>query len=242
MRSAADISRYRRTDLCDFTFGKRVAHDLATSPRIIRHDSTGLVRAGCGTVGIREQLAAGWLLVWRSAAEHINHDDGEIMSKRKKYVPRPVSTIGGLAIIDRRNRIDELKNKLTDEQLADLSIAFRLAYQCMVDGHATEENWAVVVSSLNIALVLSESGYGAEYQTIISDALAGAWRAKQRADKGMSWGFDGDGQQAIKRALSVHEDQIADTPKHALVDAIKEVHLRYTNGQNYQGEKTECLA
>jgi hypothetical protein len=156
------------------------------------------------------------------------------MSKRKPYRPRPVSAIGGLFAIDKRNRLDSLKQTLDDEQLADLGLAYRLAYQSMVDGNASEMAWSTVVGSLNIGLILAERGFGSEYTKSFVAALDACWRAKRRADDVGAWGFDGAGQQAIKFALGVHDAQVEEAPKYALTEAIAEVHRRYENGSNYQ--------
>jgi hypothetical protein len=160
------------------------------------------------------------------------------MAKRHKaYHPRPVNPFGGLVAIDRKNRIDELSAPLTDEQIANLGICYRVAYQCMVDGNASEENWATIVSALNVSLTLAERGIGDEYIQAINRALAGAWRAKLREDQGKGWGFDGESQQAIKFALEIADAQCESAPKFALIQAIQSVRDKIERGETYQEEK-----
>lgn len=157
------------------------------------------------------------------------------MKKRtKKYRPRHASIIGGLGVIDRKQQIAVLHQKLGPVQMTDLSLAFRLAFQNMIGGCANEEQWSTCVGSLNIAMVLAERGFGLEHEPLLVKALDGAFRARLRAERGKGWGFDGEVIQAIKEAYDVHEAQMDLATRADIIDAIAEVHRRMDEGIVYQ--------
>ena len=159
------------------------------------------------------------------------------MSKpRKKYLPRAINPLAGFAAIQGAHDRADRKNPLTSDQSTDLGLAYRLAFDAMCTGHASEEHWAVVACSLNIAAALSNAEIGGEYQEAIDRALAGAFRSKLRASSGNGWGFDGEAMTAIKFALDVHDAQIEEASKQELVDAIAEVHRRANEGIIFKDE------
>lgn len=156
-------------------------------------------------------------------------------SKRSKaYRPRPVSATGGLFAIQKALDDTAQHKSLDDDQLADLSIAFRIAFQNMLTGGADEQQWSICVCSLNIALILAESGIGAEFEGVINKALEGAFRTKIRAGRTGSWVLDGDAQQAIKAAFEVHEAQLLIATRAELKGAIFEVRRRIDSGDVFK--------
>lgn len=157
---------------------------------------------------------------------------------RKKRTLRPVSPVGGIAAIFRRHDAAELLQPMSDEQITDPSVAFRMAFAQMLGGHASEQNWCVCgcvcVCSLDIALILCEYGIGEQYLPEINRALEGAFRAKLRAGRTGRWGFDGEAIQAIKTAFEIREEQIKIASKQQLREAIREVHRRDAAGNVFQ--------
>lgn len=147
--------------------------------------------------------------------------------------PLPVSTVSevcaALALYDADPR-----RPLSDDQVRDLGLNYRMAFRAMLNGGATEERWSICVCSLNIALVLAERGLGEEYIPRINEALAGAFRAKVRAGSIGSWGFDGPAIQAIKDAFDVHDEQLTLATKNETRAALHEVHRRADEGNVYQ--------
>jgi hypothetical protein len=159
---------------------------------------------------------------------------GNKKPRNKAYRPRPISMIGGIDIIAKRHDVTELMQPMSDGQITDLAVAFRLAFQQMLNGGASEENWCVCVCSLNIAMVLAERGIGEQYIGEINQSLEGAFRAKVRAGRTGAWGFDGDAIQAIKLAYEIHEEQLKLAAKHEIVGALREVHRRADAGNVFK--------
>lgn len=154
--------------------------------------------------------------------------------RKKAYRPKPVSDFGGLAVIDAHYRAASLNQLLSDDQITDLGIAYHMAFKDMVNGHANEQNWAIVVASLNIAVVLAERVAGGEYLACIVQAMEGAMRAKARAAKSGQWGFDGDAIKDIQTALEIHDAQVECSTKAEMRAALIEVRRRVSTGHTYQ--------
>ncbi|WP_136419945.1 hypothetical protein [Herbaspirillum sp. ST 5-3] len=149
------------------------------------------------------------------------------------YRALPISTVGEIhADFVRFN--NDIRRPLNDEQVAELGIGYRMAFSMVLAGQSTAENWAMIVCSLNIGLILSEWGMGIEHCDLFKAALEGASRAKYRGDKTGKYGFDGAAIQAIQDAFDVHEAQIQIATKRDLVAAVKEVHRRAEAGIAYR--------
>ena len=158
------------------------------------------------------------------------------MKKRnKKHRPGPVSAVSGLFAIQKKHDDAAMQKPMTEEDIGDLAIAFRLAFAAMLNGGADEQQWSTCVVSLNIAMVLAEQGIGEEYIRQFNDALEGAFRARIRANHGSGWGFDGPAQQAIKLAFEAHEAQLQCSTKREIRDALLEVYRRVDSGDVFKG-------
>lgn len=112
----------------------------------------------------------------------------------------------------------------------DVALFYRAAFDAMRSGRGDEEQWGTVVFTLNMALLLCEAGYGPEWETLLSTALEGAFRAKLRADKTNKWGFDGPALSAIAEALEVHEAQLAAARQADILAARDEMKRRIDAG------------
>lgn len=146
--------------------------------------------------------------------------------------PLPDTTVGEVLAYHRIYDVD-VRRPLTDEQMNELGVAYRLAFLSMLDGRACEDHWAVCVVSLNIALVLAEWGIGENCIPEIKLALDGAFRSKTRANKTGRWGFDGAAIQAIQVAFDIHDEQLLYASKQMLKEAKDEVHRRADAGIAY---------
>jgi hypothetical protein len=116
------------------------------------------------------------------------------MSKRAKekrvspYRQRDINPLGGLAIIG--NLFEKAENKLPlgGEQVTDIGITSWRAFANMVTGTAPDvDDWAMIASSLNTALMLAEDGYGIEHQDQFNRALEGISRAWVRGSRTGYW-------------------------------------------------------
>jgi hypothetical protein len=118
---------------------------------------------------------------------------------------------------------------LTDDQQRDLGLAYWLSFQSMLTRPA-EEHWHTLAASLNVALVLCERDFGAEYIDDIKAAQSALMRTKYRHSETGSWALDGDGTAAIRKALSLHDAQMQVAERAEVRKALQEVHRRITSG------------
>jgi hypothetical protein len=118
---------------------------------------------------------------------------------------------------------------LTDDQQRDLGLSYWLCFDQMLHG-GSEEAWHSLASTLNIALVLVERGFGAEYESEIKDAQNALMRAKSRQARTGSWSLDADGIAAFRKALCIHDAQMGLAERSEIRAATTEVRRRIEGG------------
>lgn len=160
----------------------------------------------------------------------------------KAYKPRPVNAVSAFAAIT-ANLDDQwrwtvlrqqLKHPMDSEETTAISIAHRIAFDALINGRGTKDDWNTIVCTLNTALVLCERGFGPEHEAIMVDALDGVFRAKLRHAKNGKWGFDGPAIQAIKAGFEVHEAQLEIAIQAEVLSALGEVARRVDSGDVYK--------
>lgn len=155
------------------------------------------------------------------------------MKKRsKKYRPKPIAQEGGLLALNRIQARGENASPLADDQLTDIGTGYWLALTNLTTGSGSEASWCTLVCALNIGMVLCEMGIGKEYEDAFVAALDGAFRAKQRNSG--SFRLDGDGLQAVRQALAVHDSQLEVASRSEIVQAMRTVRERIDAGNVYQ--------
>lgn len=108
-----------------------------------------------------------------------------------------------------------------------------LCMTTMLAGHGNEETWGVIVKNLNVAMILTELGYGEELLPLVKDAMAGAFRAQLRAKRTGRWGFDGPAAAAIREALQYHQVQLQAASKAHVFEALQIMNQRLAEGNVY---------
>lgn len=131
--------------------------------------------------------------------------------------------------IVRQNQGLPIDRRARDELEADAW----LCMTTMLAGHGSYETWGVIVKNLNMAMILTEMGYGAEWAPYIRLAMDGAYRSKQRADRTGRWGLDGQAAAAIREALQVHTAQLERASKADLGEAMRQMYDRLATGNVY---------
>lgn len=120
---------------------------------------------------------------------------------------------------------------LADDQKTDLGIAYRMQLQMMLRGAGTEESWATLACSMNIALMLCEQhicGGAIETIKLAQDALLSS---KARSFRTQKWAFSGDEARIVMRACSIHDEQLEFATKSQVTKALQEVHQRIGAGE-----------
>lgn len=121
---------------------------------------------------------------------------------------------------------------LTGSQQRDLGLAYHLSFETMLRG-GSEEAWHALAASLNVALILVERGFGAEFENEIKAAMRALMRCKYRQQETGAWALDGDGIAAMRTALAIHDEQVRIAERGEIRHAINEVYRRVQSGDTY---------
>lgn len=100
----------------------------------------------------------------------------------------------------------------------------------ILHGRGTLQHMDDLAMIHNVSIVLCEAGYQAEGELKVKMAHDAIVRALQRHADGKSLGFDGQGAQAVRDLLQIHDSQTLTAGQAAVADAILEVHRRQETG------------
>lgn len=143
---------------------------------------------------------------------------------RRKYRPKPVNPGAfASAIIGTQ--------PLCEDQQESLGAAYRCAFQGLRLGAGTEELFNTLACALNIAMVLCESGCGAEFVGRVKAAQDGLMRCKERGENLGKWALDGEAIVSLEAALAVHDAQMEAATQREIREAIAEVRRRVEVGE-----------
>lgn len=134
------------------------------------------------------------------------------------------------------NRRDS--NPLKDDQQRDLALCYHISFENMLK-RGNEEDWYVLAATMNVALVLAEQGYGAEYIPEIKSAMESLMDLKYRADRTGQWAFDGAGIKHMRIALELHDQQCALANRGEIKKALKAIVKRANEGHMYATHECE---
>lgn len=154
----------------------------------------------------------------------------------KAYVPKRNFGGGGLLALLRIEARGENASPLREEQQADLGRNYWLSFTNLIQGSASFESWENCVGSLNMGLVLAEKVFDGQGELEIVEALDGLFKAKLHGDKTGRYRLDGDGIQAVRIALTTHDQQMKLAHRREIVDAIATVHQRVADGNVYRAD------
>jgi len=103
------------------------------------------------------------------------------------------------AISGARVTEDRLLNKLRMRELS--------AFDSMVKGWGTVEDWRVLVDMMNIAEMMGKSGIGPEVLPYCEDGCQAMTEAARRYQKSMKMGLSGVGINALREICAYHDLQ-----------------------------------
>jgi len=132
--------------------------------------------------------------------------------------------INPLAYLGQRARLDE-------DQQNDIGVTQHMSLHTMLRGHGTEQTWATLTCSLNLALMLCELGIAAPAIQTIKLAQEALLRSRERAGRTGKWALDGEGIRILQAALTIHDEQISRCTRSQIDAALNEVHRRISIGE-----------
>lgn len=115
---------------------------------------------------------------------------------------------------------------LDGAQQVDLGMAYRGAYEALKTGHGVEGHFHTLACTANIALVMCERGFGAEYLDSAIHAQDAIVRCFARSKGLGKFLLDGDGIVAIAKLMDLHDAQLKIATNGDLRRAVDEVYLR----------------
>ena len=124
-----------------------------------------------------------------------------------------------------------------DKQV-DLKLAAEVAFESIQKGSATAADRDTLACIVNVAMVMAETHCSQGDLAIAIQAQEAMLRADGRALLGKGWNFDGEGRQQIKAALDMHDQQIEQLGRSAVIEALLEMQSRNDKGQVHRIEVT----
>jgi len=133
----------------------------------------------------------------------------------------------------------DFSRRMTVQSSIELGMHNWKALENMKTGCASDVALEIIVGALNIALALCEMGFGAECIPQVNEALAWAFRAKERGEKTGRWGFDGGAIRTVTEVMEIHDQQLEHASKAEVIAAIELVRERIAEGNVYTAEPCE---
>ncbi|BBB65879.1 hypothetical protein UNDYM_1626 [Undibacterium sp. YM2] len=127
--------------------------------------------------------------------------------------------------------------ELDVSQQQDIRMHAWQSYAAIASGSiSTIDNWAMVTTSMNIALLLAEYGYGVEHQDVFVRAQEALTRCYIRGTTKHVWRFDGAGVNDVRDALELHDQQCALVTHSDIAKALREIAQRVAEGNVFEVE------
>ncbi len=139
---------------------------------------------------------------------------------RKKYRPRA-------KLADPVAWVLEGFRRLTRDEVLSTQTANHAALAALTQGAGTLEDWKVVTGALNMATVLDEQVYDAEYHEAMQEALQAHGRCGVRLHQCGRFGYSGLDLAAVNLAMEVHDVQLENTTVGEIEKALAEADRRH---------------
>ena len=130
------------------------------------------------------------------------------------------------------------KQPMRQDKQVDLKLAAEVAFESIQKGRASAADRDTLACIVNVAMVMADKHCSPDDLAIALQAQEAMLRADGRALTGKGWNFDGEGRQQIKAALDMHDQQIEQLGRSAVVDALFEMQSRNDRGQVHRVEVT----
>lgn len=121
---------------------------------------------------------------------------------------------------------------LSEQHQTEIALGHHLSFEALMR-YPDEAHWYDLCGNLNMALILCERGFGAEYLGDIKASMIGMMRAMRRAEKTGSYELDADAIRSLKVALEVHDQQLAVVERSELRKAAQTIVGRVKRGDVY---------
>lgn len=157
---------------------------------------------------------------------------------RRKYQRKRMPAFAGLDMLNRAHIVESVREKyhvpLSEEDQRDVNIACGLSIDAIVMGKGTHEHMNCLALMCNTSLVLTEYGFGKQYEKNLIAALDALFRMQLRFKRSGVWEFDEIGREAMRTAYDVHVAQVQVAGQGDLMAAGNVVNQRVKEGNVYR--------
>jgi hypothetical protein len=158
------------------------------------------------------------------------------MKKRnKKYNPNKHRVAANSVF-----RTVQLAKPVTDESKAKLNEQIHAALTAITKGVGTTLHFDVLASTVDVVFMMAMNLFDNAYEVEIDQARRAMFRLKDRYHKTEKFGFDGEGYNAIKQLVMIHDEMMNQVTgaevlqfMHARANAIK-------GGNYYKGNERKA--
>ena len=147
---------------------------------------------------------------------------------RKQYRPKPVNALCW-------SRLLRGQETLPKDEVRRIVHQYHTAAASIVKGKGEHADLVSIGQAMNLALMLSELGYGKECISVIKQGQEAVIRMAERYHSGLSIGFDGEGLKAVNEALGYLDQQIEVATINEIEAANNEVERRSRAGEVLNG-------
>lgn len=155
-------------------------------------------------------------------------------TQRRNWHSNPT---GGLWVLQQQYARNVQASPLSDEELLLTSLYGRKGFEALLSNTTpTKCDWDEVTNSVNVALLLAEDGYGIEHQDVFIRGQEALVRAYIRNMKTGKWRLDGEGIQAVRDALYLHDQQCELVSNGDYIKAARAVEARIENDNVFEIE------
>lgn len=119
------------------------------------------------------------------------------------------------------------------EAQTKLKVGYHWSMNNLTKGQGTVSDWQTVADALNVAMVLCEMNYGADYLPDLEKGMQAMLSLRNRYRQTNRFIFRAEEMQAVNLGLELHDEQIAIVPLVHMEKALDEVEKRLTPGFSF---------
>jgi hypothetical protein len=158
------------------------------------------------------------------------------MKKRNKaYKPKHI-------VIDSAFRTIRLAKPVTEDSKALLNEQIHGALLAITNGAGQTTHFDILASTVDVVYLMSQNLFDNAYGIEILRARGAMFRLKDRFHKHGTFGFDGEGYQAIKELIAIHDEMLNKVTGAEVLQFMKARAKAINEGNFYKGAAEKLAA
>jgi hypothetical protein len=135
-----------------------------------------------------------------------------------------------------------LAKPITDESKVLLNEQIHAALDAITKGYGIPEHFDVLASTVDIVFMMAMNLFNNAYQDEIEQARKAMFRLKDRFHRTGKFGFDGEGYNAIKQIVLIHDEILNQVTGAEMLAFMKARAHALKNGNYYKGSAEKLAA